>query len=115
MEYKQRDKQGPMRIAATLRETEQACMALIETEIEIAFSFLRLAEVETCGGNHEHATELIAKALVTHNVALKYIQNMRPEFAEEKSELCRETRRLFEAVRDTERHRRQSSLEVLTT
>jgi len=25
-----------MRIAAALRETEQACMALIETEIEIA-------------------------------------------------------------------------------
>ena len=33
------------------RETERACLALVEMEIEVAFSFLRLAEDETRAGN----------------------------------------------------------------
>jgi hypothetical protein len=95
-----------MRLTPSFRETEEACLALIETTIEVAFSFLQLAEVESSAGNGEHATELIAKAVATHNVVLKYIQNMRPEFEVERRELCIAARRLFEAIPATEPHRK---------
>ena len=96
-------------------ETEKACLALIETEIEVAFSFVRLAEVESNGGNEKHAIELIAKAVAVHDVVLKYIQNMRAEFDTAKRELRLEARRLFEAVRAAERHRRESHLQVVVS
>jgi len=99
----------------TLRETERACLALVETEIEVAFSFLRLAEGETKAGNGEHAAELIAKAVATHNVVLQYVGNMRAEFEAEKRELCVEARKLFEAIRGAEERRRQSGFQILVT
>jgi len=99
----------------TFRETERACLALIEMEIEVAFSFLRLAESETRAGNGPHATELIAKAVATHNVVIQYVGNMRGEFAAEKRELCVEARKLFEAIRVAEERRRQSGFQTLVT
>jgi len=99
----------------TFRETERACLALVETEIEVAFSFLRLAEGETRAGNGQHANELIAKAVATHNIVLQYIGNMRAEFEAEKRGLCVEARRLFEAIRAAEERRRQSGIQILVT
>ena len=99
----------------TLRETERACLALVETEIEVAFSFLRLAEGETSAGNGQHAIELISKAVATHNVVLQYVGNMRAEFEPEKRELCVEARKLFEAIRAAEERRRQSGFQILAT
>src|SRR5260370_3791470 len=99
----------------SFRETERACLALVETEIEVAMSFLRLAEGETRVGNGEHATELIAKAVATHNVVLQYVGNMRAEFESEKRGLCVEARRLFEAIRAAEERRRQSGFQTLVT
>ena len=84
---------------ASFRETERACLALVETEIDVALSFLRLAESETRAGNGEHATELLAKAVATYNVVLQYVENMRAGFETEKRELCIKARRLFEAIR----------------
>src|SRR5258708_30871107 len=81
----------------TFRETERACLALVETEIEVAFSFLRLAEGENRAGNGHHANVLIAKAVATHNAVLQYVANMRAEFETEKREICIEARKLFEA------------------
>ena len=98
-----------------LRETDQACLDLIETTIEVAFSFLRMAEVEISGGDGEHATELIAKAAATHNVVVRYTQNMRAEFEVEKQELCLAGRKLLEAIRAAERRRRQSGLQSFVT
>ncbi len=98
----------PIWLTASFHETERACLALVETEIEVALSFLRLAEAETSGGNVEHATDLIAKAAATHGVVLQYIENMRAEFESEKCELRREARRLFEAIRTAHRRRTQS-------
>ena len=95
-------KQEPIWLRTSVRETEQACLVLIETAIEVAFSFLRRAEVETGGGNGEHAAELIAKAVATHDVVLQYAQNMRAEFEVERRKLCLEARRLFEAIGATE-------------
>jgi len=96
------------------RETELACLALVETEIEVALSFLRLAEAETNGGNDEHAKELLAKAVAIRNVVLQYIENMREEFETEKRELWIDARRLFENIRAVER-RRRSDLETLAS
>ena len=101
-------------LTAIFRETELACLALVGTEIEVAFSFLRLAEAETSGGNDEHAKELIAKAVAIHNVVLQYIENMREEFETEKRELWIDARRLFENIRAVER-RRRSDLETLAS
>src|SRR5260370_1490401 len=81
---------------ASFRETEWVCLALMETEIEVAFSFLRLAEVETRAGNGQHATDLIARAVATHIVVLQYVENMRSGFEAEKRGLCVEARMLFE-------------------
>src|SRR5260370_5454303 len=86
----------------TFRETERACLALVETEIEVAFSFLQLAERETRAGHCQQATEFIDKAVATHNVVLQYLGNMRAEFEAEKRELCVEARKLFEAIRAAE-------------
>src|SRR5260370_6152629 len=99
----------------TFRETELACLALVEFEIEVAFSFLGLAEGETRAGNGQHATELIAKAVATHNVVLPYVGKIRAEFEAEKRGLCVAARRLFEAIRAAEERRRQSGFQTLVT
>jgi hypothetical protein len=98
----------PIWLTASFHETERACLALVETEIEVAFSFLRLAEAETQGGKVEHATHLISKAAGTYNVVLKYIENMRAEFAFEKCELRGEARRLLEGIQRAWRLQTQS-------
>ena len=100
---------------ASFRETERACLVLVETEIDVALSFLRLAESETRAGHSQHATELIAKAVATHNVIIQYAGNMRAEFEAEKRGLCVEARKLFEAIRAAEERRRQSGFQTLVS
>jgi len=90
-------------------------LALVETEIEVAFSFLRLAEVGTRSGNSEDAAELIAKAVATHNVALQYVEHMRAGFEDERRQLSLEARKLFEAILAVKQLRRQSDLQILVT
>ena len=109
----QKPEQPPIHLTASFRETERACLALVSTEIEVAFSFLGLAEVETSSGNAERATELIAKAVATHNRVVQYAGNMRAEFEAEKRDLCVEARKLFEAIRAAEQRRRQSGSLVI--
>ena len=99
----------------TFRETERACLALVGTEIEVAFSFVRLAEEATRAGNDRQATESIAKAAATHTAVLQYVGNMRGEFEAEKRGLCVEARKLFEAIRAAEQRRRQSGFQTLVT
>jgi hypothetical protein len=81
-----------------LQQTEQERLVFLETELELAFTFLRLAEAESSGGNLTHAAELIAKANVTHKAALKYLGNL-PLDWEAKRELHLNIRRLREAIR----------------
>ena len=113
MEEEQLSERPPIRLTPSSRETEWACLALVETEIEVAFSFLRLAEVETQGGNGEDAAELIAKAVATHNVVLQYVEHMRAGFEAEKRQLSVEARKLFEAIGAVKQLRRQSDLQIL--
>jgi len=88
-------------------------LALVETEIEVALSFLRLAEIETRGGSGEDAAELIAKAVATHNVVLQYVEHMRAGFEAEKRQLSVEAWKLFEAIGAVKQLRRQSDLQIL--
>src|SRR5260370_40575390 len=99
----------------TFRETERACLALVETEIEVAFSFLRQAERETRAGHGQQATELIDKAVATHTAVLQYVGNMRAEFEAEKRGPCVEARKLFEAIRSAEERRKQSGSQISVT
>ena len=115
MEKERLPEQPPTRLVASSRETEWACLALVETEIEVAFSFLRLAEIETRGGNGEDAAELIAKAVATHNVALQYVENMRAGLEAEKRQLGVEARKLFEAIGAVKHLMKQSDLQILAT
>ena len=113
MEKEQLPEQPPIRLAVSFRETEWACLALVETEIEVALSFLRLAEIETRRGSGEDAAELIAKAVATHNVVLQYVEHMRAGFEAEKRHLSFEARKLFEAIGAVKHLRRQSDLQIL--
>ena len=90
----------------TRTRTERVCIALVRAELDAAFSLLRLADAETCGGIDSHAADLIAKAMSTHKTALHYLGTVPLELEEQRRELSAEVRRLFEAIRTAERHRR---------
>jgi hypothetical protein len=68
--------QLPSRFAASLSETERACLALVQTELEVAFSYLHAAHAENQRGNDNSDAAGISKALVTHNTVLKYLANV---------------------------------------
>lgn len=84
-------------------QTERACLALLQGDVDQAFAFLRLAEAETHGGKAAHAAELIAKAILARETVLKDLGRMSPSFEEEKGELRNACRRLLEAIRAVER------------
>jgi hypothetical protein len=88
--------------------TERACLALVEAELDLAFSFLRLANTEFTRGNRAHATDLISTAVATHHRTLEYLGNVPAGLEEQKYELSNGVRRLFDAIR-AEWRRSQSS------
>ncbi len=92
--------QLPSRFATSLRETERACLTLVQTELEVAFSYLHSAQAKNQTGNHgPDAAGLISKAVTTHNTVLRYLANVPREFETEKRELYKTTRQLFDAIR----------------
>ena len=83
--------------------TDRVLFALIQSEIDLAFSLLRLAEAEIRGGEDAHAPDLVAWACTTHRAALSYRDDL---------PVCESTRKfllgvgeLFEAIRAVERLR----------
>src|SRR5579864_4025909 len=91
--------QLPTRFATSLRETERACLALVQTELEVAFSYLHSAQAKNQRGNHgPDAAGLISKAIATHNTVLRYLANVPMEFEAEKHKLYITTRQLFDAI-----------------
>jgi len=53
--------------------TERVCFALMQSEIDLAFSLLRLAEAEIRGGDDAHVRELVGRASTMYKVALSYL------------------------------------------
>ena len=92
---------SPIDLTATSarHETERACLALVQTELEVAFSYVLQAEARNRGGNSENAAQMIAKAIATHNMALTYLANVPAELEKQKRELYVTTRQLFDAIR----------------
>jgi len=89
--------------------TDQRCSGhiaslclMLQSDIDLAFSYLRLAEAETRGGKAAHASELMAKAVTTHRTVLREFANI-PDLYESKRELAREARRLLESIQSVER------------
>ena len=86
---------------------ERTCVVLLESELDIAFGFLRLADVEIESGNHAHADELIGKASNSYKVVLNGLPTVPLDFEGER-QLLREGARLLEdAIRATARRRPQ--------
>ena len=87
-------------VLAPIRERgERVCLALARGELEIAFSYLRLAEAEAHGGKLSHAQDLVDKARASHAAALQYVESLPAEFDDDKSEFLSEARQLFDAIR----------------
>ncbi len=82
------------------------CLALMQSEIDLAFSFLRLAVAETQGGDDAHARDLITRACATHKVALNYLDCL--AVGQEKHEFRDVVRQLFETIRQVERLRQSA-------
>ena len=83
---------------------EIVCL-ILQSDIDLAFSYLRLAEAETRGGRVAHATELIAKAVITCKTVERELVCI-PGLNENKHELTREARRLLESIQSVERQLR---------
>ena len=83
------------------RRVERVCLTL-QTDLDLAFSYLRLAEAEARGGKAAHASELIAKAVIAHKTVTKALAGI-SDFDENKRELAQEARRLLESVQSVER------------
>jgi hypothetical protein len=88
-------------------QVERTCMVLLQSELDIAFGFLRLAEVETESGNAAHADELIAKASSSYKEVLDGLANVPLEFEEERQSLREGVRMLQDAIRAVARRRQQ--------
>lgn len=90
---------------------ERACLALLQSDIDIAFSFLRLADAEARGGNAAHADELIGKATETYKNLLNRIGTVPAELEDEQHDLQRGMRSLREAIHlTTSRYRAASAV-----
>ena len=85
---------------------DRICLTLLQSEIEVASSFVRLAEAEAQGGSTPHAIELLTRAVLVHKGVLKELRTMRSDFQEEKSALWSEARNLLESIQSVE-HRLQ--------
>ena len=86
---------------------ERTCMVLLQSELDIAFGFLRLADAETGWGNAAHVNELIAKASSSYKAVLKGLPNVPLEFEEERRSLREGVRMLQDAIRGAARRLQQ--------
>jgi hypothetical protein len=85
------------------KQTDRVSIAFLETDIDLAFTFLRLAEAEIHGGKAGRASELIAKAILACRTIRRHAEVLPVEFDEEKCELHERTQRLLEAIFASER------------
>lgn len=88
-------------------QLERTCMVLLQSELDIAFGFLRLADAETGCGNAAHVDELIAKASSSFKAVLNGLPNVPLEFEEERRSLREGVRMLQDAIRAVARRRQQ--------
>ena len=90
-------------------QIERTCIVLLQSELDIAFGFLRLADVETGSGNATHADELIAKASTSYKAVLDGLASVSLEFEEERQLLREGVRMLQDAIRAVARRRQAAA------
>jgi hypothetical protein len=81
--------------------TEAVCLTL-QSDLDLAFSYLRLADAEIRGGKAAHATELIAKAVKTYKSVQQELVCI-PDYNGDKRELAQGVGRLWESIQSVER------------
>jgi len=86
-----------------MQQFELVCTALLQSEIDLAFTYLRLAKAETRGGSRIHAAELIGKAALAHKNVIQDLDGVPTEFQERKRELAGSACDLLEAIRSVQR------------
>lgn len=87
------------------RKVERTCIVLLQSELDIALGFLRLAEAEIDSGSAAHADELIAKAGNSFRIAQNGLAGISREFQDERGALQEGLRTLQEAIRAAVRRR----------
>jgi hypothetical protein len=83
---------------------EIICLTL-QSRLDLAFSYLRLAQAEVRGGKVAHANELISKAVITYTTVERELDCI-SGLNENTRELTRETRTLLESIQSVERQLR---------
>lgn len=87
-----------------LREqTERVCIDFLRSDLDLGFTFLRLAETYTRIGARAHATEAIVKAILAHKAVLMHMERLSMGFEQEKQELQEGVGKLLEAIFVAER------------
>jgi hypothetical protein len=88
-------------------QVERTCIVLLQSELDIAFGFLRLANAEAGSGNAAHADELIARAGDSYKAVLNGLATVSLEFEEERLVLREKVRLLQDAIYAVARRRQQ--------
>lgn len=73
-------------------------LAHLQTDIEIALTFLRLADAECKSGNRSRACALIDKATLAYEAAIQHLDHVPEAATDEISGLRQGARELFEAI-----------------
>jgi hypothetical protein len=84
-----------------LEQSEHVCFDLVQAEIDLAFSLLRLAETANRRGRCTDALELIAKASRICKSALRYPSTLTQEFEKDRMRLRASADALFDAIHET--------------
>jgi len=81
-----------------LEKSEELCLTLLRTDIDLAHSFLRLADTELKLGAAPRAAELIEKAITAHDHVIRRLERPAFGFEQEQRALERDARELFQAI-----------------
>ncbi len=84
-----------------VEKSQELCLALLQTDIGLAYSFLRLAHTELKLGAAPRAAELIEKATTAYDHVLKHLEQSPFGSGQERRALERDARELFQAIAAT--------------
>ena len=84
-----------------VERSQELCLALLRTDLDLAYSFLRLAHTELNLGAAPHAAELIEKAVTAHDHVIRQLERPAFGFEQERRALERDARELFQAIAAT--------------
>src|SRR5215470_8535869 len=84
-------------------QTQRVLITLLHIDIDLAFSYLRLAETESKFGNRIRAARLIEESIIAYKSVARRLDDIQIEADEERSKLGESATKLFQAIVATER------------